>query len=162
LSVYKYLVNQSTKEVLISARELQLMIQLTLSYHHKHPDADYHDIAAHYAYQIGKTMVPYEKTQEFEDRFTKIKIPDSTKWANQSLYYTRELMYMFDLAKIITKGALNRNESRGAHYKPEFPERNDEDWLKTTLASYKDGEPELSYEEVDTSYYKPVLRNYSK
>ena len=103
-----------------------------------------------------------DKIKEFEDRFTKIKIPDSTKWANQSLYYTRELMYMFDLAKIITKGALNRNESRGAHYKPEFPERNDEEWLKTTIASYKDGEPELSYEEVDTSYYKPVLRNYSK
>ena len=99
---------------------------------------------------------------ELQDRFTKIKIPDASKWSNQSLYYTRELMYMFDLAKIITKGALNRNESRGAHYKPEFPDRNDDEWLKTTIASYKDGEPELSYEDVDISTYKPVLRNYSK
>jgi succinate dehydrogenase / fumarate reductase, flavoprotein subunit len=109
-----------------------------------------------------KLVETLDKISELQDRFTKIKIPDSSKWANQSLYYTRELMYMFDLAKIITKGALNRNESRGAHYKPEFPERNDEEWLKTTIASYKDGEPELSYEEVDTGTYKPVLRNYSK
>jgi succinate dehydrogenase / fumarate reductase flavoprotein subunit len=69
---------------------------------------------------------------------------------------------MLDLAKIITAGALARNESRGAHYKPEFPTRNDADWLKTTLASYKDGDVVLSYEDIDTSLVTPIARDYSK
>ena len=64
--------------------------------------------------------------------------------------------------KIITKGALNRNESRGAHYKPDYPDRDDDNWLKTTIAEYKNGEPELSYEEVDIGIFKPVKRDYTK
>ncbi len=103
-----------------------------------------------------------KQISNLQDRLTKAKLPDSGKWANQSLFYAREVMYMMDLAKVIAKSALNRNESRGAHYKPDFPDRNDKDWLKTTIASYKDGEPELSYEEVDTSHFEPVLRNYTK
>ena len=99
---------------------------------------------------------------EIEGRLTKAKTPDNSKWANQSMFYTREVKYMVDLAKIITKGALNRNESRGAHYKPEFPDRCDDNWLKTTIATYKDGNPELSYEEVDISHLKPVKRDYTK
>lgn len=102
------------------------------------------------------------KIDELANKFKKIKIPDSSKWSNQSLFYARELEYMIDLAKIITKGALARNESRGAHYKPDYSERDDANWLKTTIATYKDGNPELSYEEVDTSHFKPVKRDYSK
>ena len=45
-------------------------------------------------------------------------------------------MDMLSLARVITLGAYNRNESRGAHYKPEFPERNDEEFLKTTMAKF--------------------------
>jgi len=69
---------------------------------------------------------------------------------------------MMQLARVITLGALNRNESRGAHYKPEFPERNDEDWLKTTIAEYSEEAPILSYEGVDTSLIEPRKRDYSK
>lgn len=71
---------------------------------------------------------------------------------------------MIDLAKVITLGAYNRNESRGAHYKPEFPDRNDKDWLKTTMAVYnarKNG-PDLHYEDVDISLIKPRKRDYTK
>ena len=70
---------------------------------------------------------------------------------------------MIDLAKIITKGALNRNESRGSHFKPEFPDRNDADWLKTTLASYnpKTNSPDLSYKDVDISLIMPRKRDYT-
>lgn len=70
---------------------------------------------------------------------------------------------MIDLAKIITKGALNRNESRGSHFKPEFPDRNDADWLKTTLASYnpQTNSPDLSYKDVDISLIKPRKRDYT-
>jgi succinate dehydrogenase / fumarate reductase flavoprotein subunit len=67
---------------------------------------------------------------------------------------------MLELAMVITKGALLRNESRGAHYKPEFPYRDDENFLKTTIAEYGEDEPKISYENVDVSLIKPVLRKY--
>ena len=53
---------------------------------------------------------------------------------------------------------LNRNESRGAHYKPEFPERNDEEWLKTTKAMHTEDGPQFTYEDVDISLIKPRER----
>jgi succinate dehydrogenase / fumarate reductase flavoprotein subunit len=109
--------------------------------------------------KLAETLV---KISEIEERLKKAKMPDSSRWANQAMFYTREVLYMIDLAKIITKGALNRNESRGAHYKPEFPDRDDDSWLKTTIASFKDGEPDLSYEEIDVSHFEPVKRDYTK
>jgi len=63
---------------------------------------------------------------------------------------------------VITLGALNRNESRGAHYKPEFPERDDENFLKTTIAEYSGEGPVLSYDAVDISLIPPRKRDYSK
>jgi succinate dehydrogenase / fumarate reductase, flavoprotein subunit len=102
------------------------------------------------------------KINELQDKLNHISIPDSSKWSNQSIFYARELYYMFDLAKIITKGALARNESRGAHYKPDFPKRNDDEWLKTTLASYRDGDVSLTYQEVDIASIEPIARDYTK
>ncbi len=60
----------------------------------------------------------------------------------------------------ITIGALNRNESRGAHYKPEFPERDDENFLKTTLANWSSDGPRFSWEAVDTSLIPLRARRY--
>jgi len=68
---------------------------------------------------------------------------------------------MLQLARVITLGALNRNESRGAHYKPDFPDRDDENFLKTTIAEYSDEAPILSYEAVDVSLVEPRKRDYS-
>jgi succinate dehydrogenase / fumarate reductase flavoprotein subunit len=62
---------------------------------------------------------------------------------------------------VIVKGARMRDESRGAHYKPEFPERNDERFLKTTKAAFVDGAPQITYEEVDTSFIPPRPRVYT-
>ena len=69
----------------------------------------------------------------------------------------------FNLARVITIGAYNRNESRGAHYKPEFPERNDEEFLKTTMAKFdaSTNAPAFDYEDVDVSLIKPRKRDYS-
>jgi succinate dehydrogenase / fumarate reductase flavoprotein subunit len=67
---------------------------------------------------------------------------------------------MIDLAELITAGALARNESRGAHYKPEFPQRNDDEWLKTTKGTYSENGPVLSYEDVELTHIKPVKRVY--
>ena len=58
--------------------------------------------------------------------------------ATKGQSFTRQLQNMLQLARVITIGAYNRNESRGAHYKPEFPDRNDEDFLKTTMAKFVD------------------------
>jgi succinate dehydrogenase / fumarate reductase flavoprotein subunit len=69
---------------------------------------------------------------------------------------------MLELSRAMTIGALLRDESRGAHYKPDFPDRNDERFLKTTKASFT-GAPEgpaFEYEEVDTQYIKPRPRKY--
>ncbi len=63
--------------------------------------------------------------------------------------------------RVITLGALNRNESRGAHYKPDFPER-DENFMKTTIAEYSAEAPVLSYEPIDVSLVEPRKRDYSK
>jgi succinate dehydrogenase / fumarate reductase flavoprotein subunit len=69
---------------------------------------------------------------------------------------------MLELARVITLGALNRNESRGAHFKPEYPERDDENFLKTTIAEYSGEGPVFSYDAVDVSLIQPRRRDYSK
>lgn len=103
-----------------------------------------------------------QKIQELAERFHKIGVNDQSRVYNSYVLRVRQLMDMFPLARLITLGALNRNESRGAHYKPEFPERDDANWLKTTMATYSAAGPIFSYEAVDTSLIKPRPRVYSK
>lgn len=102
-----------------------------------------------------------EKIQELMERYKKINMNDVAKWSNQVTTFTRQLGGMLDLARVITIGAYNRNESRGGHYKPEFQDRNDEEWLKTTKATYTPEGPKFEYEDVDVSLIKPRLRNYA-
>jgi len=103
-----------------------------------------------------------EKLLELQERFGKISINDSNLWATQAVPHARQLWNMLQLARVITLGALNRNESRGAHYKPDFPERDDENFLKTTIAEYSEEAPVFSYEAVDVSIVEPRKRDYSK
>lgn len=103
-----------------------------------------------------------EKLLELQERFGKISINDSNLWATQAVPHARQLWNMLQLARVITLGALNRNESRGAHYKPDFPDRDDENFMKTTIAEYSDEAPVLSYEAVDVSLVEPRRRDYSK
>jgi succinate dehydrogenase / fumarate reductase flavoprotein subunit len=125
----------------------------------------------------------YKKLQELEDRARHCSLSDTGGWTNQNVVFTRALVDMFPLAKAILKGALARDECRGAHYKPEFAmpgisaddpaerrrqaekwcdafaEKNRK-WLKTTIATLRGTEPQLSYEEVDTSLIPPRPRLY--
>ncbi|MBB6632662.1 succinate dehydrogenase flavoprotein subunit [Cohnella thailandensis] len=101
------------------------------------------------------------KIKELKQRYAKININDTAKWNNAGVAFTRQLWNMLELAEAMTKGALLRNESRGAHYKPEFPERNDEEFLKTTKATWTKEGPEISYEEVDVSLITPRKRDYT-
>jgi succinate dehydrogenase / fumarate reductase flavoprotein subunit len=103
-----------------------------------------------------------DKLRELLERLDRISINDSNLWATMALPHARHLKHMLELARVITLGALNRNESRGAHYKPEFPNRDDEQFLKTTIAEYSGEGPVLSYEAVDISLIPPRKRDYSK
>ncbi|MFD1039561.1 succinate dehydrogenase flavoprotein subunit [Virgibacillus byunsanensis] len=111
-----------------------------------------------------KLLKTDEKLKELLDRWENININDTSRWSNQGVMFTRQLRNMIHLARVITNGAYNRNESRGAHYKPEFPDRNDEEWLKTTIATFdrETNSPTLTYEDVDTSLIPPRLRDYTK
>jgi succinate dehydrogenase / fumarate reductase flavoprotein subunit len=111
-----------------------------------------------YNANLEKTLV---KLDELSERFTRINLQDRTQWANQTLNFVRELGNMLILARVITMGALARNETRGAHYKPEFPDRDDANWLKTTKASYTGGKIALEYEAVDTSQLPLRERKYT-
>ncbi len=101
-----------------------------------------------------------EKLQELIERWNNIGIDDRSRSSNRTVPFVRQLKHMMELARVITLGAYYRNESRGAHYKPEFPERDDENWLKTTIASYSADGPQISYEDVDLAYINPRPRRY--
>lgn len=103
------------------------------------------------------------KILELMERYKKININDTAKWSNQGAAFTRQLQNMMQLARVITIGALNRDESRGAHYKPDFPERNDDKFMKTTMATFKglDQAPEFHYEDIDVSLIAPRKRDYT-
>ncbi|MED5515303.1 MAG: succinate dehydrogenase flavoprotein subunit [SAR324 cluster bacterium] len=141
-----------------------------------------------------------KKIDDFESRWKNVKCVDTTDWSNPVPSFINQLWNMIQLSKIITKGALLRDEFRGSHYKPEFdlnqpsdfrPEtylefekqkeagniqedtfnsehlaymkrfsENNVKWLKTTIATYKNGGPDISYEAVDTSLIAPRPRKY--
>lgn len=138
--------------------------------------------------------------QEIEDRFKNVKCVDDSDWANPTASFINQLYCMIQLSKIIAKGALMRDEFRGAHYKPEFDlhqpadfdpheyidfmeqkqygdvpedafppghldymkryEDNNQKWLRTTIATHRDNQPEINYAEVDTSLVTPRPRKY--
>ena len=102
----------------------------------------------------------YGALQELEARYRRINLSDRTAWSNQTLNFARELGNMLILARVVTMGACARNESRGAHYKPEFPGRDDANWLKTTRAKWNGGDIQLTYEPVDISLIPPRVRKY--
>jgi succinate dehydrogenase / fumarate reductase flavoprotein subunit len=111
--------------------------------------------------RINKNLeTAYGLLTDLRVRYRKINLSDRTQWSNQTLNFARELENMLILALVITKGAFSRNESRGAHYKPEFPERDDANWLKTTRASWVDNDIQLRYEPVDISQIAPRPRRY--
>jgi len=124
-----------------------------------------------------------DKIAELTDRYKEVSLSDKSQWTNQNLSFTRALGDMLLIARVITEGALMRDECRGAHYKPEFdipsPDADDptelrrqaeawcaafkkknDQWLKTTIAEYKNGEPVYSYEEVDIGLIPPRPRTY--
>jgi succinate dehydrogenase / fumarate reductase flavoprotein subunit len=102
------------------------------------------------------------KIVELLDRYKNVNLSDKTQWANTSFAFARQLQNMLHLARVIVQGARLRDESRGSHYKPDFPDRNDPQFLKTTMAKYDatTAAPAFSYAEVDTTLIPPRPRHY--
>jgi succinate dehydrogenase / fumarate reductase flavoprotein subunit len=123
------------------------------------------------------------KIDELSDRYKRCSLSDKGRWTNQSLSFARAVGDMLTLARVIAQGALQRDECRGAHYKPEFDlpaphadepdalrkqaeqwcrqfaEKN-EKWLKTTIAEHTPDGPKITYEPVNTSLIPPRPRTY--
>jgi len=102
------------------------------------------------------------KIGELMERWSRIALPDTGEWVNQSVVFTRQLWDMFELARVMVRGAIARKESRGVHLRPDYPERDDANWLKTTIAEWTPDGPRLSYEPVDVSLVTPRPRQYRK
>jgi succinate dehydrogenase / fumarate reductase flavoprotein subunit len=104
------------------------------------------------------------RCQEWKARYRKIQLSDTGMWTNQNLSFARAVRDMILYAEVILKGALMRNESRGAHYKPQHPERDDAQFLKASIATYDpvNDAAQITYGPVDTSLVPPRARTYGK
>ncbi|MBI2677624.1 MAG: succinate dehydrogenase flavoprotein subunit [Candidatus Koribacter versatilis] len=102
------------------------------------------------------------KLVQLLERYRHINLSDRTMWANTTIAFARQLYNMLQLARVVAQGAAARDESRGAHYKPDFPDRDDKNWLKTTKASFAPDadEPKFEFEPVDISLIPPRPRRY--
>jgi succinate dehydrogenase / fumarate reductase flavoprotein subunit len=102
------------------------------------------------------------KLVELLERFQHVNLSDKSQWANTSVIFTRQLCNMLQLSRVIAQGAGMRDESRGAHYKSDFPDRDDKNWLKTTKAYFAPDadEPRFEFEAVDVSLVPPRPRKY--
>ena len=101
-----------------------------------------------------------EKVKELEKRFEDVQIDDKSWKFNTDLTEAMELDNLLHLAEIIVSGALNRQESRGAQSRKDFPKRDDENWLKHTIAFKKDGKVLFDYKPVVITKFQPKERKY--
>ncbi len=102
--------------------------------------------------------------RDARDEYQNVKVMDPSQTFNTDLLQTIETQNILDLAESITVGALARKEFRGAHWRAEAQERNDDEWLKHTLLSWNDGSPELWFRPVilegENKTYEPKIRSY--
>ncbi len=101
-----------------------------------------------------------ETIKDIRARYERIGMTDRGYELNQTYVFAHQFKAMLELALVIAKGALLRDEFRGSHFKPEFPERDDVNWLKTTIAMYDPSGPLISYEPIDMRHLDPIKRDY--
>ncbi|GAB3418283.1 FAD-binding protein [Haloparvum alkalitolerans] len=102
--------------------------------------------------------------RDARERYQEVGVSDPSRTFNTDLIHTMETRNILDIAEALTVGALARNEFRGAHWRKENQHRDDENWLKHTLITWNDGEPELGYKPVilegEDKTYEPKVRSY--
>ncbi len=101
-----------------------------------------------------------DKIKELKERFKEIGIDDDGLQYNMNLIETWELSNLLDVAEVTAVSALARTESRGAHSRDDCPDRDDENWLKHTLAWLEEGGVRLGYKPVQITKYQPKARSY--
>jgi succinate dehydrogenase / fumarate reductase flavoprotein subunit len=101
-----------------------------------------------------------ETIQELRESYEHVYISGPCLRFSQELVNIIEYESMLDLAEVITLGALNREETRGSHFRLDFDKRDDDNWLKHTLIFWKEGKPYISYKDVNIGKYEPVERKY--
>ena len=101
-----------------------------------------------------------KKIRELKERYKSISLKDKSLRYNTDLERAVETGFMIDVAEVATLGALTRTESRGGHSRRDYKVRDDENWLKHTMANYTEAGTKLDYSKVDISMWKPVERKY--
>ncbi len=101
-----------------------------------------------------------KEIRQLREEYRKVYISGKCLRYSQELVNIFEFESMLDLAEVITLGALDREETRGSHYRSDFPKRDDENWLKHTLISWKDDQSRVNYRDVKIEKYKPEERKY--
>ncbi len=102
-----------------------------------------------------------DKLDELSTRIRQCNLVDDSGWSNQAVPFTRAVIHMIEQSKAILGGAIVRDESRGAHFKMDTPDRDDNKWLKTTMATYTPTGPTFEFEDVDCRYMAPRPRKYA-
>jgi succinate dehydrogenase / fumarate reductase flavoprotein subunit len=112
-------------------------------------------------YRTGEEMsAGLKQVRELKQRYEKIYVADKGSVYNTNLLNAMEIQNLLDLAEMLLMSAVVREESRGGHARYDFPNRDDEKWLKHTLVSYSKEGPKLSYKPVTITKWKPVERKY--
>jgi len=112
-------------------------------------------------YRTGEGLTKaLETIREIQDRSTRAPVADKSRVYNSNLFHALELENLLDLAEVMVVGALAREESRGAHSRTDFVARDDDKWLRHTLAWRTDSGPRLDYKPVTITTWKPVERKY--
>ena len=101
-----------------------------------------------------------DSIMQLRKRYTGIRIDDKSPVYNTNLYHALEIENLLDLAQIMVAGALERTESRGGHARRDYPERDDKNWLRHTLAFFSEEGPRLDYKPVTITNWLPVERKY--
>jgi len=101
-----------------------------------------------------------EKLQELRERYRQVRIQDQSARYNTELLEVIELGALLDLAEVLVESALTRQESRGAHFREDFPKRDDPNWLKHTLAYKGERGTEFRYKPVTVTKFEPKERKY--
>jgi succinate dehydrogenase / fumarate reductase flavoprotein subunit len=101
-----------------------------------------------------------DEIQDLRRRYLSVRVQDTGRRFNTDLLELIELGNLLDLSLITAASALNRQESRGGHSREDFPERDDDNWLKHTLARLEENEVKIDDKAVDTSIWKPKPRSY--
>src|SRR3989337_1492045 len=101
-----------------------------------------------------------DKVRELKERSKALAFSYKGKSFNYELYWGLELLGSLDVAEAVILGAVERRESRGSHFRRDYPVRNDGSFLKHSIVKYAEEEPSLIYRDVDVSLFEPKKRRY--